>query len=118
MSYNCHNADEEFLEINDFFDLDDVEQSMNCKATEHLISSTNVMLENAEYSDALLLLPGHFDTADMVAENQFVDFGNSGITNQGYQDTTEVRTQNQIALNMQSHMKHNHVVLSSHTSGT
>jgi hypothetical protein len=107
MSYNCHDADEEFLEINDFFDLDDVEQSMNCKATEHLISSTNVMFENAEYSDATLLIPGHFDTADMVAENQFVDFG-----------TTEVRTQSQIALNVQSHRKHNHVVLSSHTSGT
>ncbi|KAL6844756.1 hypothetical protein ACP4OV_025415 [Aristida adscensionis] len=39
--YNNQDADEEFLEINDFFDLEDVEPSTYCTATEHLISSTN-----------------------------------------------------------------------------
>ncbi|TVU10083.1 hypothetical protein EJB05_43591 [Eragrostis curvula] len=75
MSYNCQDADEEFLEINDFFDLDDVEHNMNSTATEHLISATNGMFGNLEYSDAPSLLPGHFDTDEVVAENQFVDFG-------------------------------------------
>ncbi|XP_062193707.1 NAC domain-containing protein 16-like [Phragmites australis] len=117
ISYNSQDADE-FLEINDFFDLEDVEQSTNCTATEHLISATSGMLDNLEYSDAPMFLPGPFDTAGLVAENEFVDFGNSGIQNQGYQYTAEVRTQNQVALNVRSHMKHNHVVLSSHASGT
>ncbi|CAN6204890.1 unnamed protein product [Urochloa humidicola] len=118
MSYNSQDADDEFVEINDFFDLDDVEHSANCTATEHLISATNAMFDNLEYSDAPTFLSGPFDTAGVVAENQFFDFGNGGIQNQGYQYTTEVRTYNQAALNVQSHMKHNHVVLSSHTSGT
>ncbi|KAF8694880.1 hypothetical protein HU200_037980 [Digitaria exilis] len=118
ISYNSQDADEEFLEINDFFDLEDVEQSANCTATEHLISTTDGMFDNLEYSDAPTFIPGPFDTAGVVAENQFFDFGNSGIQNQGYQYMTEVRTHNQAALNVQSHMKHNHVVLSSHVSGT
>ncbi|OEL16127.1 NAC domain-containing protein 16 [Dichanthelium oligosanthes] len=115
--YN-QDANEEFLEINDFFDLEDVEQSANCTATEHLISATNGMFDNLEYSDAPTFLPGPFDTAGVVPENQFFDFGNSGIQNQGYQYTTEVRAHNQAALNVRSHMKDNHVVLSSHASGT
>ncbi|CAL5073572.1 unnamed protein product [Urochloa decumbens] len=118
ITYNSQDADDEFVEINDFFDLDDVEQSANCTATEHLISATNGMFDNLEYSDAPTFLPGPSDTAGVVAENQFFDFGNSGIQNQGYQYTTEVRTHNQAALNVRSHMKHNHVVLSSHASGT
>lgn len=119
MNYNSQDADEsEFLEINDFFDLEDAEQIMNYTETERLVSATNGMFDNLEYCDASLFLPGPVDTAGVVAENQFVDLVNSGIQNQGYQYTTEVRTQNQIALNVQSHTKHNHVVLSSHTSGT
>ncbi|RCV12305.1 hypothetical protein SETIT_2G258300v2 [Setaria italica] len=118
ISYNSQDADDEFLEINDFFDLEDVEQSANCTATEHLISATNGMFDNLEYSDAPTFLPGPFDTAGEVAENQFFDFGSSGIQNQGFHYTTQVRTQNQAALNVRSHMKDNHVVLSSHTSGT
>ncbi|KAK3133714.1 hypothetical protein QOZ80_6AG0540030 [Eleusine coracana subsp. coracana] len=117
MNYNSQDADEsEFLEINDFFDLEDTEQIVNLTETERLLE--NGMFDNLEYSDAPLFLPGPFNTAGVVAENQFVDLVNSGIQDQGYQYTTEVRTQSQIALNMQSHMKHNHVVLSSHTSGT
>ncbi|CAN6218207.1 unnamed protein product [Urochloa humidicola] len=118
ISYNSQDGDDEFVEINDFFDLDGVEQSANCTATEHMISATNGMFDNLEYSDAPTFLPGPFDTAGMVAQNQFFDFGNGGIQNQGYQYTTEVRTHNQAALNVRSHMKHNHVVLSSHASGT
>ncbi|CAN6182793.1 unnamed protein product [Urochloa humidicola] len=118
ISYNGQDVDDEFVEINDFFDLDDVEQSANCTGTEHVISATNGMFDNLEYSDAPTFLPGPFDTAGMVAQNQFFDFGNGGIQNQGYQYTTEVRTHNQAALNVRSHMKHNHVVLSSHASGT
>ncbi|OEL23609.1 hypothetical protein BAE44_0015372 [Dichanthelium oligosanthes] len=117
ISYNNQDADE-FLDINDFFDLEDVEQSAKFTATEHLISATNGMFDNLEYSDAPTFLPGPFDTAGVVDENQFFDFGNSGIQNQGYQYTTEVRTRNQAALNVWSHMKDNHVVLSSHASGT
>ncbi|XP_062199296.1 uncharacterized protein LOC133901807 [Phragmites australis] len=118
ISYNSHDADEEFLEINDFFDLDDVEQSTNFTTTEHLISATNGMFDNLEYSDAPMFLPGPFDAVGVVAENQFVDFGNSGIQNQGYQYTTEIRTHYQVALNVQRHMQHDHVVLSSHASDT
>ncbi|XP_066394593.1 NAC domain-containing protein 82-like isoform X2 [Miscanthus floridulus] len=118
ISYRSQDADEEFLEINDFFDLEDVGQNANCTTTEYLISATNGMFDNLEYSDAPSFLPGPFDTVGLVAENQFFDIGNSGIQNQGYQYTTEVRTHNQAALNVQSHMKHDHVVLSSHASGT
>ncbi|CAN6211139.1 unnamed protein product [Urochloa humidicola] len=92
MSYNSQDADDEFVEINDFFDLDDVEHSANCTATEHLISATNAMFDNLEYSDAPTFLSGPFDTAGVVAENQFFDFGNGGIQNQGYQYTTEGHT--------------------------
>ncbi|XP_066394592.1 NAC domain-containing protein 82-like isoform X1 [Miscanthus floridulus] len=116
ISYRSQDADEEFLEINDFFDLEDVGQNANCTTTEYLISATNGMFDNLEYSDAPSFLPGPFDTVGLVAENQFFDIGNSGIQNQGYQYTTEVRTHNQAALNVQSHMKHDHVVLSSHAS--
>jgi len=118
ISYNSQDADEEFLEINDFFDLEGVEHSANCTATEHLISATNGMFDNLEYSDAHTFLPGPFDTVGVVAENQFFDFGNTGIQDQGYQYTTEVTTHNQAALNVRSHMKHTHVVLPSHASGT
>ncbi|WVZ65420.1 hypothetical protein U9M48_014785 [Paspalum notatum var. saurae] len=111
ISYNSQDADEEFLEIKDFFDLEDVEQSANCTAT-------NGMFNNSEYSDAPMFLPGSFDTVGLVAENQFFDIGNSGTQNQGYQYTTEVSTHNQAALNVRSHIKHDHVVLSSHASGT
>jgi len=117
ISYRSQDADEEFLEINDFFDLEDVGQKANCTTTEYLISATNGMFDNLEYSDAPSFLPGPFDTVGLVAENQFFDIGNSGIQNQGYQYTTEVRTHNQPALNVRSHMKHDHVVLSSHASG-
>lgn len=115
--YNSQDADDEFLEINDFFDLEDVEQSANCTATEHLISATNGMFDNLEYCDAPTFLPGPFGTAGVVAENQYIDFGSSGIQNQGYQYTTEVRTHNQAALHVRSHMKDNNVVLSSLTPG-
>ena len=71
ISYNSQDADEEFLEINDFFDLEGVEQSANCTATEHLISATNGMFDNLEYSDAHTFLPGPFDTVGVVAENEF-----------------------------------------------
>jgi len=118
ISYNSQDADEEFLEINDFFDLEGVEQSANCTATEHLISATNGMFDNLEYSDAHTFLPGPFDTVGVVAENQFFDYGNTGIQDQGYQYTTDVTTHNQAALNVRSHMKHTHVVLPSHASGT
>jgi len=118
ISYHSQDADEEFLEINDFFDLDDVGQNADCTTTEYLISATNGMFDNLEYCDAPSFLPGPFDTVGLVAENQFFDIGNSGIQNQRYQYTTEVRTHNQAALNVRSHMKHDHVVLSSHASGT
>jgi hypothetical protein len=114
ISYHSQDVDE-FLEINDFFDLEDVDQNANCTTTEYL--TTNGMFDNSEYSDAPSFLPGPFDTVGLVAENQFFDIGNSGIQNQGYQYTTEVRTHNQAALNLRSHMKHDHVVLSSHASG-
>jgi hypothetical protein len=117
ISYHSQDADEEFLEINDFFDLDDVGQNADCTTTEYLISATNGMFDNLEYCDAPSFLPGPFDTVGLVAENQFFDIGNSGIQNQRYQYTTEVRTHNQAALNVRSHMKHDHVVLSSHASG-
>lgn len=118
VSFDSHDADEEFLEINDFFDPEDVGQSMGCTATEHLISASNGMFDSLEYSDAPVFLPASFDKAGVVAENQYVDFGDSGIQNQGFQYTDELWTHNQVALNVRSHMKHNHVVLSSHASGT
>ncbi|CAD6224375.1 unnamed protein product [Miscanthus lutarioriparius] len=118
ISYHSQDADEEFLEMNDFFDLEDLGQNANCMTTEYLVSATNGMFDNLEYSDAPSFLPGPSDTVGLVAENQFFDIGNSGIQNQGYQYTTEVRTHNQAALNVRSHMKHDHVVLSSHASGT
>ncbi|KAL6655316.1 hypothetical protein ACP70R_006142 [Stipagrostis hirtigluma subsp. patula] len=115
ISYNSQDADDEFLEINDFFDLEDVDQSMNCTATQHLVYATNGMFDSLEYSDAL---PGPFDITGVVAENQFIEFVDSGIQNQGYQYTTEVRTHNQVALNVQNHVKHSHVILPSTSSGT
>lgn len=118
ISYHSQDADEEFLEINDFFDLEDVGQNANCMTTEYMMSATNGMFDNLEYSDASSFLPGSFDIVGLGAENQYFDTDNSGIQNQGYQNTTEVRTYNQAALTVRSHMKHDHVVLSSHASGT
>lgn len=117
ISYHSQDAGEEFLEINDFFDVENVDQSANCTTTNYLISATNGMFDNLEYSDAPMFLSGPFDTVGLVDENHFFDIGNSAIQNQGYQYTTEVKTHNQAALNVRSHMKHDHVVLSSHSSG-
>lgn len=117
-SYDGQDSHEEFLEINDFFDSEDIGQSMNCTTTEHLISASSGMFDSLEYSDASMFLPGSFDTAGVVTENQYVDFGDSGYKSQGVQYTAELWAHNQVALNMQNHMKHNHVGLSSHASGT
>nr|QOI08304.1 NAC017_5A.2 [Triticum aestivum] len=117
-SYDGQDADEEFLEINDFLDPEDVgQQSMNCTATEHLISSSNGMFDSLEFADASMFLPGSFDTAGVATENQFGYLGDSGSQNQGLQYTSESWTHNQVALNVRNHMNHNHVVFS-HASGT
>ena len=117
-SYDGQDADEEFLEINDFLDPEDVgQQSMNCTATEHLISSSNEMFDSLEFADASMFLPGSFDTAGVATENQFGYLGDSGSQNQGLQYTSESWTHNQVALNVRNHMNHNHVVFS-HASGT
>ncbi|XP_044389378.1 uncharacterized protein [Triticum aestivum] len=117
-SYDGQDADEEFLEINDFLDPEDVgQQSMNCTATEHLISASNGMFDSLEFADASMFLPGSFDTAGVVTENQFGYLGDSGSQNQGFQYTSESWTHNQVALNVRNHMNHNHVVFS-HASGT
>uniref|UniRef100_A0ACD5XUV9 Uncharacterized protein n=1 Tax=Avena sativa TaxID=4498 RepID=A0ACD5XUV9_AVESA len=117
-SYDCRDADEEFLEINDFFDLEDVGQGVNCTATEHLTSASNGMHDSLEYSDAPMFLPGSFGTAGVGTENQNGYFGDSGSQNQGFEYTSESWTQNQVALNVRNRMQYNHVVFSSHASGT
>uniref|UniRef100_A0A453L5V6 NAC domain-containing protein n=3 Tax=Aegilops tauschii subsp. strangulata TaxID=200361 RepID=A0A453L5V6_AEGTS len=116
-SYDGQDAEEEFLEINDFLDPEDVGQSMNCTATEHLISASNGMFDSLEFADASMFLPGSFDTAGVATENQFGYLGDSGSQNQGFQYTSESWTHNQVALNVRNHMNHNHVVFS-HASGT
>jgi hypothetical protein len=116
-SYDTRDADEDFFEINDFFDLEDVGQSMNCTAAEHLISASNGMFNSIEYSDASMFLPGSFDTPGVGTENQNGYFGDSGSQNQGFQYTSESWTHNQVALNVRNRMQHNHVVFSSHASG-
>jgi len=35
ISYHSQDADEEFLEMNDFFDLEDLGQNVNCMTTEY-----------------------------------------------------------------------------------
>ncbi|KAI4989700.1 hypothetical protein ZWY2020_038063 [Hordeum vulgare] len=117
-SYNDQDVDEEFLEINDFLDSEDLgQQSMNCTTTEHLISASNGMFDSLEFADASMFLPGSFDTAGVATENQFGYLGDSGFQNQGFQYTSELWTHNQVALNVRNHMNHNHVVFS-HASGT
>ncbi|KAG8057242.1 hypothetical protein GUJ93_ZPchr0002g23242 [Zizania palustris] len=117
-SYARQDADDEFLEINDFFDPEDLEQIMGYPATENLTSATNGMFDSFKYSDAPMFLPDSFDTTGVVAENQYVDCGASGIHNQGFQHTTELWTHNQVALNVRSHMNDNHVIFASHSSDT
>ena len=120
-TYDSQDADEEFLEINDFLGPEDVGQIMNFTATEHLISASNGMFDSMEYSDASMFLPGSFDTTGMGTENQNGYFGDSGFQNQGFHYTSEYTseswTQNQVALNVRNRVQHNHVVFSSHASG-
>jgi hypothetical protein len=117
-SYDSQDADDEFLEINDFFDLEDAGQGVNCTATEHLISASNGMYDSMEYADASMFLPGSFDTAGVGTESQNGYFGDNGSQNQGFHYTSESWTQNQVALNVRNSMQHNHVIFSSHASGT
>ena len=120
-TYDSQDADEEFLEINDFLGPEDVGHNMNCTATEHLISASNGMFDSLEYSDASLFLPGSFDTPGVGTENQNDYSGGSGFQNQGFHYTSEYTseswTQNQVALNVRNRVQHNHVVFSSHASG-
>ncbi|XP_047047230.1 uncharacterized protein LOC124652256 [Lolium rigidum] len=117
-SYDSQDADDEFLEINDFFDLEDAGQGVNCTATEHLISASNGMYDSMEYADASMFLPGSFDTAGVGTENQNGYLGDNGSQNQAFHYTSESWTQNQVALNVRNSMQHNHVIFSSHASGT
>uniref|UniRef100_A0A0E0M2V8 NAC domain-containing protein n=1 Tax=Oryza punctata TaxID=4537 RepID=A0A0E0M2V8_ORYPU len=110
-------GDDEFLEINDFFDPEDLEQIMGCTTIQNLIPAADGVFDNLQYSDAPMFLPGSFDTTGLVAENHYVEFGASGIQNEGFQHTTELWAHNQVALSVRSHMKDNHVVFS-HSSDT
>ncbi|XP_015696399.2 NAC domain-containing protein 16-like [Oryza brachyantha] len=117
-SYDRQDADDEFLEINDFFDPKDLEYIMGNTTSQNLIPTDDGVFDSLKYSDAPIFLPGSFDTTGVVAENQYVECGASGIHNQEFPHTTESWTHNQVALNVRSHMNDNHVVFSSHRSDT
>uniref|UniRef100_A0A0D9XF70 NAC domain-containing protein n=1 Tax=Leersia perrieri TaxID=77586 RepID=A0A0D9XF70_9ORYZ len=117
-SYDMQDFDGEFLEINDFFDLEESEQIMGGTTSLNLIAADDGMFDSLKFSDAPMFLPGPFDTPGVVAENQYVEFGASGIQNQGFQLATELLTHNRVGFNVRSHMKDNNVVFSSHRSDT
>uniref|UniRef100_A0A0E0B4S1 NAC domain-containing protein n=1 Tax=Oryza glumipatula TaxID=40148 RepID=A0A0E0B4S1_9ORYZ len=117
-SYDRQDGDDEFLEINDFFDPEDLEQILGSTTSQNLIPADDGVFDSLQYSDAPMFLPGSFDTTGVVAENHYVEFGASGIQNQGFQHTTELWAHNQVALNVRNHMKDNHVVFSHSSDAT